>query len=334
MRYTNTPLRPGLTAIAAVLALSSTPLFAQAADVAPAAPAVVTPPPVVTPAPTVAATPASLSSAPAPVSVDLGSSAAATEAAEPAQAAPATVRAKPAPATPRAAASTPRTTAPAPPVATPVAPLPTAAQAAPAPVAVPVVAPEPAPAPVATKTTTTTQSDPTGDILPIAGAAGAAALLLAGGALMLGRRRREREDVAYAPETVTPPVETVAVPSTATATAYAAPPMSLRRPEEVSANTPVTAIPSDFDMSRLGRHTQAAYRGPTPENPSLSLRRRLKRANFFDQRARMAARGEVPNAAYTAAPSAAPAAAQRHAEYVTTKAPQQPRPTFRPAYQS
>lgn len=332
MRYTNTPLRPGLTAIAAVLALSSPPLFAQAADVAPAAPTVVTPPPVVTSAPTVAAAPALLSSAPAPVSVHLGSSAAATEAAAPAQAAPAPVRAKPA--TPRVAASTPRAAAPAAPVATPVAPPPIAAQTASAPVAAPVVAPEPAPAPVATKTTTTTQSDPTGDILPIAGAAGAAALLLAGGAVMLGRRRREREDVVYAPETVTAPVGPVAVPLAATPTAYAAPPMSRRRPEEISANTPVTAVPSDFDMSRLGRHTQAAYRGPTPENPSLSLRRRLKRANFFDQRERMAARGEVSNAGYAAARSAAPAAAQRHAEYVTTKAPQQPRPTFRPVYQS
>jgi hypothetical protein len=42
-----------------------------------------------------------------------------------------------------------------------------------------------------------------------------------------------------------------------------------------------------------GRHEQAAYRGPTPDNPSLSLKKRLKRARFFDQRERMA--GVQPN---------------------------------------
>jgi hypothetical protein len=31
---------------------------------------------------------------------------------------------------------------------------------------------------------------------------------------------------------------------------------------------------------------ERAYRGPTPGNPSLSLRKRLKRAAFFDQRER------------------------------------------------
>ena len=32
----------------------------------------------------------------------------------------------------------------------------------------------------------------------------------------------------------------------------------------------------------------AAYRGPTPDNPSLSLKTRLKRARFFDERDRKA----------------------------------------------
>ena len=43
--------------------------------------------------------------------------------------------------------------------------------------------------------------------------------------------------------------------------------------------------------SLYGRHVQAAYAGPTPENPSASLSKRLKRARFFDQRARQAAAG-------------------------------------------
>jgi hypothetical protein len=44
-----------------------------------------------------------------------------------------------------------------------------------------------------------------------------------------------------------------------------------------------------FDISRFGRHVQAAYRGPTPDNPSLSLKNRLRRASFFDQQERRAA---------------------------------------------
>ena len=40
--------------------------------------------------------------------------------------------------------------------------------------------------------------------------------------------------------------------------------------------------------ARHARHTQAAYDGPTLDNPSLSLKTRLKRAHFFDQRERKA----------------------------------------------
>jgi hypothetical protein len=38
---------------------------------------------------------------------------------------------------------------------------------------------------------------------------------------------------------------------------------------------------------------ERAYRGPTPDNPSLSLRKRLKRAAFFDKREREAAAGKA-----------------------------------------
>ena len=38
---------------------------------------------------------------------------------------------------------------------------------------------------------------------------------------------------------------------------------------------------------------ERAYRGPTPDNPSLSLRKRLKRANFFDARERRVAAGKA-----------------------------------------
>ena len=38
-------------------------------------------------------------------------------------------------------------------------------------------------------------------------------------------------------------------------------------------------------------HVERAMRGPTPDNPSLSLKKRLKRAAFFDQRDREVAEG-------------------------------------------
>jgi hypothetical protein len=38
---------------------------------------------------------------------------------------------------------------------------------------------------------------------------------------------------------------------------------------------------------------ERAYRGPTPDNPSLSLKARLKRAAFFDKREREAAAGKA-----------------------------------------
>ncbi len=49
---------------------------------------------------------------------------------------------------------------------------------------------------------------------------------------------------------------------------------------------PTTPLHQDFDLSRYGPYVQAASRGPTEDNPSLSLRHRLKRARFMDQRAR------------------------------------------------
>ena len=40
-------------------------------------------------------------------------------------------------------------------------------------------------------------------------------------------------------------------------------------------------------------HIDRAMRGPTPDNPSLSLKTRLKRAAFFDQRERQVEAGEA-----------------------------------------
>lgn len=40
-------------------------------------------------------------------------------------------------------------------------------------------------------------------------------------------------------------------------------------------------------------HVDRAMRGPTPDNPSLSLKKRLKRAAFFDKREREVAQGQA-----------------------------------------
>lgn len=40
-------------------------------------------------------------------------------------------------------------------------------------------------------------------------------------------------------------------------------------------------------------HVERAMRGPTPDNPSLSLKKRLKRAAFFDKRDREVAEGKA-----------------------------------------
>jgi resuscitation-promoting factor RpfA len=69
---------------------------------------------------------------------------------------------------------------------------------------------------------------------------------------------------------------------------------------------PSTALPKDFDLSRFGPHVQAAYRGPTKDNPSLSLKYRLRRAAALDQMARKTGK--------TGAAAAKPAEAPRPAE--------------------
>lgn len=53
-----------------------------------------------------------------------------------------------------------------------------------------------------------------------------------------------------------------------------------------NAQTGSTESPTDS-------HVDRAMLGPTPDNPSLSLKKRLKRAAFFDQREREVAAGEA-----------------------------------------
>jgi len=325
-------LRPGMTALAAALALTSTPLFAQAADPAAAetSPPVIGAPPAAASAPAEAPAPAAVLNIPK-ISVDM-SDAASASASEPAE----TV-ASPGPkarAEQSAAAKTPSALvkktanpvpaeAPAPQTAMTEAPSPDSILPTP-PVAVetpvPPVAATPVPQPQP-------RADMTDEALPIAGGV-LAALALAGGALAFaGRKRRYREEyraneAAPAAMTVEPEPLTRNTPINPQGTRYAVP--------APAAETAATALPAGFDLSRYGRHVQAAYRGPTADNPSLSLRTRLKRARFYDQRERMGSAIATPPAAPQARPAAQPA---RQPEFVTSRRFNIGTGNFRPAYQ-
>jgi hypothetical protein len=190
--------------------------------------------------------------------------------------------------------------------------------------------------------------DSGGDVLPIAG--GAAALLaLAGGAYALSRRRRHEDDGPVQAESWESDHVAPAEAPTPVAAAWTAPEPApepvVRGPEIVAAPVPAlardtaseTAIAGQ-DLSRYGRHVQAAYQGPTPDNPSLSLKRRLKRAAFFDQRERADLEMAAMPARVAAPAPAQAAAAPKRAAMVTSRrvSPQgstQALFGFRPAFQ-
>lgn len=269
--------RLGATAIAAVLAVSANPALAQVAE-----PAATTPIDIGAPTVPVADAPSAAPEALSP------------ETPTPTEDAP-VISAEPATAKPAPRASATRVSAPArqaaatrneaatssakapsvapqaqPPV-TPVTPQPAAAPAPAAPLAG-------EPAPVAAG------SDMNADLPLIAGGAGAALLALLGTGLVLGRRRRRNaDDDAMSTNPAEQPVSdpTPAPMAERSAFAWGNPPQP--------STAPTQPLPVGFNTSRYGRHVQAAYRGPTPDNPSLSLKKRIKRAAFFDLRERQAA---------------------------------------------
>jgi len=336
MKQNLAPIRPAMTAIAAVIALSSTPLLAQEATpadvqsvpaVAAPAPAIEAAAPPVAAAPDVApATPAAspqpamkTMSTPVEHVVDTPAASLTTGAGE---AAP--VR-RQAPATAPHRTSAP-SAAPiaATPAATHAAPLAkTTAPAAPQPAAAPAAAPAPA-APAAAVTSSTTQSRTTSDdTLPIAGAV-VFGLLAAGAAFAMRGKRRDEDELVL--DTPTQPAPVVTAEPIIVAPMAAAPVAAA----SVSPAEGPTKLPNGFDLSRFGRHTRAAYLGPTPDNPSLSLKRRLKRASFFDQREREAsASGAAPLKEPVYARSEASQAAQADNGQVTVRlSPERKRSRF------
>jgi len=278
-----------LPAIAAALALSSTPVLAQDAQPAPTEPA---------PATTAPAAPATDPLAPTP-----DATAPATDTSTTTKTATPTVKrtarthvtaAKAAPAAAHAATRPAPTHSAAPAAAAAATPAPSAP---PQPTAAPAVDLTAKPAPVAAAPAK--QADNT---LPYA-AGGALALMALGGtaAAVANRRRRRREQEQADQESMSfEPFEAAAAqepkpapaihreqPAIAATSAFAWGNRAQAKEEPHAKETM-----SDRDDRRPGETwVERAYRGPTPNNPSVSLRNRLSRAAFFDKREREAAAG-------------------------------------------
>ena len=302
MTHRNIKIRPAMTAIAAVIALSSTPLFAQVADEP------ITSEPIVDTAPAPAAADP-LAAEPVAETAPAADPLAAAPAAKPAArkattARPTVARSRPAPA--RVASSAPAVAAApvavtiAPVAAAPVEPLPTQLEVPP--VEAPIEQPP------------ATDAIAMDETMLAAGAGGLAILALAGAGLAVRRRRRRRaeeaeiaqwqheienSDAALAPaESAEPqraPIEPkpgympeqgepafVRAFADAPVVASAATPVVAPAPS-AEIDGPTTDLPEGFDLSRFSPNVQAAYKGPTEDNPSLSLKYRLRRASGMDQ---------------------------------------------------
>lgn len=293
--------RPGLTAIAAVLALSSTQLVAQ--EVGPAAtdttaPVESPPPPAETPSATTSD----------PLAPEPAAESATTTAAPAATAARATNRRA---TVTRAQAARPQarpTAAAAPAAATTVAATPAEPAAPIAPAQDP--AEQLAAAPM-TPDVAPVESEPfmvdMDQALPIAGAAGLALVGFAGIGMAMRRRRRRHaeEDLSYSDahtwheptvaraEPVADPValqpQPQTEPQTIRANNVAATSSGWTTPSAFSWGHAAPAVAAAAPMagsSRTESRIDAALRGPTPDNPFLSLKKRLRRAAFFEQRDR------------------------------------------------
>lgn len=284
--------RPATCAIAAFLAISSSSAFAQettAPVAAPTAPTVMVPPV----APTTAPAPAPVTSAPvvAPaqpdplirVPLDI----------EPASAPVAKATPRAAPRAAARPAATVRTAVAAPVAAAPVA----AASEASAAETTAMTLPEENLAPVAPVVdpvrTPAADSAPSDSGFPWELAGGAAALLIVGGAaLAFGRRRKTRDEwaettVEYDDVPVAAPVAPTVVREPAIAPAQ--PAYALSEEQVVVPSAPAQRSTPAFAAApsgSMGRHEAMALVGPTADNPFLTLKKRLKRARFYDRKER------------------------------------------------
>ncbi len=273
-----------LPAIVAALALSSTPVWAQEAQPVPTEPPADTTaaqpaPAVPDPAPVApdASSPADTANAPAAAETTTTKSVRTTKRASAAKSVPVATRtvSRTVVRTPEATTASTETTTATAPVATNARPK-------------PIIDLNAKPALPATSTAAVKPVHKNNDVLPIAG--GALAFLAIGGAAVAMTRRRHEEEEWTDETVVQEPLEAAAVPE-------------VRDDPVVHDEQPAIVAPSAFAWERQPQaddptvrgsdetHIERAYRGPTPENPSLSLRARLKRAAFMDKREREAAAG-------------------------------------------
>jgi hypothetical protein len=126
-------------------------------------------------------------------------------------------------------------------------------------------------------------------MLPIAGAIGLALLALIGIAMVMRRRKLLRDDEFAAEEYHEPAYEApVEAEEPVLAERPAAP---LVAEPAVAAAVAEPALGGPCADAAPGSHVEAACEGPTEDNPSVSIKKRLKRAQFFDQREQLAAAG-------------------------------------------
>jgi hypothetical protein len=303
MKHNLVPVRPAIAAITAALAFSSTPLLAQTTDTGAAQPApVITPAsPAAEPAAPAAAVqsvapetvaPAPIEVAPQPPMKTMSTPVEHTEEAAPASVtrgagtATSTTSHRAAAPAAHSAVRTSSTATMAAAVTAPAAKTADGAEAKPAPQAAPASTPA-APAPAAVATTNRTVTDD--ETLPIAGAIGLGVIALGGAAYAMNRRKRRTDEDELLLDTPTEAAPVAAAEPVTVAPRAAEAIPATAAPVAVPREAGPDRLPNGFDMSRFGRHTRAAYLGPTPDNPSHSLKRRLKRASFFDQREREAA---------------------------------------------
>ncbi|WP_161956774.1 hypothetical protein [Sphingosinithalassobacter portus] len=172
-------------------------------------------------------------------------------------------------------------------------------------------APAPAPAPVADQASAA--NDGIGDDVALWG--GLALILGLGGVGAAAAMRRRSDSAETTP--VVAKTEPVREPMPARdsepvaarpAMARTTPEPVVREPARMAPSAMPAAAVATGSAAGMGRHQIAAMRGPTSDNPFLTLRNRMKRARFYDQRER--AEGMAPVEHRAVEQARAPAAAK------------------------